>query len=110
MVGFPRTVEIGMLRITAGVLDRLACGDRHVALTLLGEVLERFRRRDWGELSSGDKKANDDELEHGGRILAVYSVRSVEREEVRIYLIQHVPFEDRESQPIETVALLPEEY
>lgn len=35
--------------------------------------LDRYYRRDWGEMSEGDKKANDWSLNHDERIVASYS-------------------------------------
>lgn len=110
MVALPRRVRIGLLLVTPGVLERVAGGDRQVALMLLGESIERFRREDWGDVDSGDAKANDVELQEGGRLLAVYHVKSaMGGEKVRIYVIQHIPF-DGEEPTNETTILLPEEY
>lgn len=110
MVGFPRTVQIGLLLVTPGVLERVAAGDRQVALMLLGESIERFRKEDWGDVDTGDAKANDLELQEGGRLLAVYHVKTaMGNERVRIYMIQHVPF-GSEPPTNETTILLPEEY
>jgi hypothetical protein len=111
MVGLPRKPRIGMLCVTDHVIEALSGGDRHVALTLLGESIERFRNGDWGDVDAGDSRANDVEMESGGRILAVYRVRDIGREkQVKIYIVHHVPFAGEEQTEGPTTILLPEEY
>ena len=47
------------------------------ALTVLSALdiataLDRHRTGDWGEVDTDDRKANDDALKHGDRLLSVY--------------------------------------
>jgi hypothetical protein len=37
--------------------------------------LERHQHGDWGNLGSSDKRANEDALKHGGRILSKYLLK-----------------------------------
>jgi hypothetical protein len=41
----------------------------------LMRCLERHANQDWGDLCSEDKKANDDAVRHGGRVLSSYELR-----------------------------------
>jgi hypothetical protein len=61
--------------------------------------LTRHANGDWGEVDEHDRKANEDALEHGLRVLSAYTLRTGER----IWIITEA---DRSS----TTILLPEEY
>ena len=65
----------------------------------LASYLHRHHCGDWGDLTDGDKRANEDALVHGDRILSCYKVGNGRR----IYIITEA---DRSS----TTVLLPEEY
>ena len=73
------------------------------AVMALGIDLASYMRRhhcgDWGDLTEEDKKANEDALVHGDRILSHYKLGGGRR----IYIITEA---DRSS----TCILLPEEY
>ena len=59
------TFPIGMLLATPGALAALnEAGQR------IGEFLCRHVARDWGELCDDDRRANDYDADHGGRLLA----------------------------------------
>lgn len=79
---------------TPGALDALARS---------GETPEKFLRRhvtgDWGELDAEDKKANEQAVRHGMRILSAYVTTTGEK----IWLITEA---DRSA----TTLLLPDEY
>lgn len=62
-------------------------------------ILLRHVQGDWGDLEDCDKKANDQALEHGGRLLSTYYTRLG----VKIWVITEA---DRSY----TTLLLPEEY
>lgn len=38
------------------------------------ECIQRHRQGDWGDLCDFDRKANDDALKHGDRILSAYTI------------------------------------
>lgn len=67
------------------------------------KCLERHIYCDWGEVSPEDKKANDDALQNGGRILSSYTVNGH-----KMWIITEAKNDSgfRES----TTVLLPEEY
>lgn len=68
-----------------------------------GYVLARHLRGDWGDLSDGDKKANDIAVRDGERILSAYDLPCG-----RIYCITDAKDDDGVRQV--TTLLLPEEY
>jgi hypothetical protein len=63
------------------------------------EFLRRHGNGDWGELSEGDRRANEQSLKEGSRILSAYSTSKG----VRLWVITEA---DRSS----TTILLPDEY
>jgi hypothetical protein len=63
------------------------------------EFLDRHVRGDWGEVSKGDARLNDDAVKVGERILSAYTTNAGER----LWIITEA---DRSS----TCLLLPEEY
>jgi len=101
-------LHLGELVATPGALAAIA-DDRDEAVQRLNrDILNRFIRKDWGDVSAGDRKANDDALAHGGRILAVYTIRKfADGYAVRLYVIREIV--DENGTPRTTV-LLPEEY
>jgi hypothetical protein len=61
--------------------------------------LQRHARGDWGDVDAGDKRANDADVDGGGRLLSAYTLS----DKTRIWIITEA---DRSS----TCILLPEEY
>ena len=82
-------VNLGQLVATPGFLST---GINPVGL------LERHQKGDWGSLDKEDKKANDEALKHGGRLLSAYKVGGI-----KVWVITEW---DRSV----TTLLLPEEY
>jgi len=68
------------------------------------EFLSRHMRGDWGCVSAGDGRLNDEAMTSGGRILSAYDTR----EGTRVWIITEAENEagHRES----TTILLPQEY
>lgn len=65
----------------------------------VGTYLLRHLTGDWGDMSEGDKKLNDQAVTEGEQIMSVYHLRTA----VKFYIITEC---DRSV----TTALLPEEY
>jgi hypothetical protein len=63
------------------------------------EYLARHLAGDWGDVDAGDWRANDEDLEHKGRLLSSYKLNTG----VKFWIITEA---DRSS----TCVLLPEEY
>ena len=85
---------LGQLVATPGALETLQEAGQSPT-----DFLSRHVRGDWGEVCDDDKRANDEALVHGARILSAYrTLRNV-----RIWVITE---SDRSS----TCILLPEEY
>lgn len=87
---------LGSLYATPGVmaLDQNG-GDDGPPLMLL---IQRHQSGDWGELCEEDRKANEDALSSGARILSAYTLNGT-----KVWIITEA---DRAS----TTILLPEEY
>ncbi len=66
--------QLGLVVITAVAEEQLlrALGDEEVGL-LLGRLLDRHVRGDWGDLESGDHEMNELAVESGDRILSRYN-------------------------------------
>lgn len=86
--------SLGSLVATPAALQALATAGQTPA-----EFLARHAAGDWGEVSPGDAKLNDQAVRDGERILSAYQTRNGER----IWVITEA---DRSS----TCILLPEEY
>jgi hypothetical protein len=65
----------------------------------MSNYLTRHANGDWGEIDEHDRKANEYALDHGLRVMSVYTLSSGER----IWVVTEA---DRSS----TTILLPEEY
>lgn len=85
-------VILGSLFMTPGVQTSVPHSDIISALC-------RHRDGDWGDVDAQDKRANDQALKHGSRLLSSY--RSIDG--VKFWVITEA---DRSS----TMVLLPEEY
>ncbi|MHB0957033.1 MAG: hypothetical protein ACYC6N_16715 [Pirellulaceae bacterium] len=68
------------------------------------DFLCRHARRDWGCVSSDDRRLNDDALECGARILSAYDTHLG----VRLWIITEAECDD--GQRINTTILLPQDY
>lgn len=84
--------DLGRLLSTPGALEALDP-------TEMQEFLRRHVTGDWGDCCPLDRNANDDALEHGGRLFSVYHTAKGEK----IWLITEA---DRSA----TTFLLPSEY
>ena len=82
----------GRIYMTPGI-------QRKLSMASISNALARHMAGDWGDLDEEDRKANDDSVRFGGRILSVY----VDRHQTRFWIITEA---DRSS----TTLLLPEEY
>jgi hypothetical protein len=91
--------EPGLLVGTPGCLEAFRQSGES-----LYDYFMRHRTGDWGELSDGDKQANDRAVKDGSRILSAYMLKSG----VKVWVITKAVNDDgfRES----TCFLLPEEY
>lgn len=93
--------QIGRLTITDGVREELGA---------LGinphEYLNRHQRGDWGDVSDGDRQANEDALRTGARIVSVYKVERLD--DKRFYII--TDGDDERGVRHATTILLPSEY
>ena len=70
--------SLGMLCATAGVAEQMRQDrDFHA---FVWQCLSRYREGDWGDMTSSDKRANDDAVACGdARILASYKGRAIPR-------------------------------
>jgi hypothetical protein len=66
----PGRFELGRTVMTPGVRDAM-----ERALNIPPEFLLRHKRADWGELDEEDKRANEEALVHGSRLLSAYRTR-----------------------------------
>jgi len=88
------TFPIGTLVSTPGALELV---ERLGASPF--DLLARHCRRDWGDLDDEDKRSNDHDLKHGGRLLSAYKMADGSK----VWIITEW---DRSV----TTILLPEEY
>lgn len=61
---------MGQLVFTRGVNDRVAYDAKFSKFVL--NSLAKYKVCDWGEMSEGDKKLNDEAVDSGDRIFAAY--------------------------------------
>jgi hypothetical protein len=83
---------LGQTVATRNALDTLHPEDVLIAMS-------RHASGDWGDLCEEDRQANEDALQHGGRLFSVYH----DREKTKFYIITEC---DRSY----TTVLLPEDY
>ena len=86
------TFELGAIYSTLGIKERLSGGQ-------ISQLLNRHARRDWGTCCEHDRKANEDALKAGGRIVSVYR----RADGLKVWVITEA---DRSA----TTVLLPNEY
>jgi hypothetical protein len=92
-----RTIPVAVIRLgrivaTPNVLQSLTEED-----ILMG--IQRHQAGDWGDLTRGDREANDHALRQGGRIVSAYNAASG----IRFWIIT-------EADRAVTTVLLPEDY
>lgn len=81
---------LGRVVATPGALD--------IPGSVIHAALDRHHAGDWGDVSPGDKAANDADLKHGGQLLSAYRWGAI-----KFWIITEA---DRSA----TTVLLPEEY
>jgi hypothetical protein len=86
--------ELGRVVATPGALEALRASGQSP-----GEFLRRYAGGDWGDVDAYDRRANEEALAHGGRLLSAYAAAGGQR----LWVITEA---DRSS----TCLLLPEEY
>ncbi len=89
-------MKLGALYLTHGVNDKVAA-DEHFA-KFVNESIRRHITQDWGEICEEDKRANNEALKYGERILSAF-----QRNKTKIWIITEA---DRSS----TTILFPDEY
>jgi hypothetical protein len=89
----PGPLPLGRILATPGALEMLSS-----AGTAPGELLERHRCGNWGELDEQDRRENERSLANGWRVLSSYRIG-----EDKVWIITEA---DRSA----TTILLPEEY
>jgi hypothetical protein len=87
-------LPLGRLVSTPGALEALARAGQSA-----GELIQRHRTGDWGDLVPEDREANDRAVVDGDRILSAYSLK----DQTKIWIIT-------ESDRSVTTLLLPDEY
>ncbi len=85
---------LGQVVATPGALAALQKAEQEPQ-----EFLDRHANGDWGDVSEGDKRENEDSIQHGFRIFSAYTTSAGER----IWVLTEA---DRSA----TTFLLPEEY
>ena len=91
--------DLGRTLATPGALAAL-----EEARQLPAELILRHSRGDWGDLDDDDKRANDDALRNGSRILSAYILGTG----TKIWIITEAA--DDKGRRSATTCLLPEEY
>ena len=87
-------LPLGQLLSTPGAIDAMAKAGQDPAL-----LLNRHRTGDWGDLGAEDRASNDFAVDHGERILSVFTLS----DGTRLWIITE---RDRSA----TTILLPDEY
>ena len=94
MINIPKRFLLGQIVATPAALKAIADSGQTPS-----DFLDRHASGDWGDVDDEDKKLNDDDLIHGGRVLSAYHTSKGEK----IWIITEA---DRSV----TTILLPEEY
>ena len=91
--------SLGRVFATPGAMEAIAESRETPA-----DFLARHVQRDWGSVSDGDARLNDDALENGSRILSAYETQ----QGVRLWIITEAA--DEAGHRAATTILLPQEY
>ena len=91
--------KLGKVVATPGALAFL-----ENAVVDLRRLLARHERGDWGDVSEGDKIANNEALKDGSRIFSAYKIKNEEK----VWIITEATGDD--GKRASTCALLPDEY
>jgi len=94
------TFSLGQTVATPGALEALARNETNGL-----EYLQRHASGDWGDLCAEDRKANDDALKTGARILSAYCLA----DDTKIWIITDATI-DEQGNRLATTLLLPDEY
>ncbi len=86
--------DLGQVVATPGALAALEAA--HCDLL---DLLRRHAEGDWGDVEPDDRRANDEAVQHGDRLLSAYTLSG----DVKVWIIT-------ESSRSVTSALLPDEY
>lgn len=63
--------ELGRMVCTRGIAEKM--DENSEFASFVNKSLAKYSKRDWGNTCDDDKKANDEAIKNGERILAVYS-------------------------------------
>ena len=91
--------SVGKLLATPAALEALEEANVDII-----DLVERHVAKDWGDLSDDDKRANDEALHDGSRILSAYILPT----DVKIWIITEAT--DDNGLRAATTVLLPSEY
>ena len=92
--------NLGPLVATPGALEALG---RNGSTGL--EYLQRHARGEWGDLCDEDKRANDDALRTGARIMSAYHLA----DDTKIWIITDAEIDEEHNRQATTI-LLPDDY
>ena len=95
----PASFSLGRIFATPGALEAIADSGETAA-----EFLARHMHRDWGCVSPGDARLNDEALQSGCRILSAYETQ----QGTRLWIITEAA--DESGHRAATTILLPQEY
>jgi len=93
-------LALGNIVTTSNLMNTLTeeLGDSGAVVREIAALLLKHSTGDWGTVDAEDKKANDDAVKHGGRLLSAYQIG-----EIKVWIITEW---DRSV----TTVLLPEDY
>ena len=74
--------ELGTIVMTRAINDEVADCDRMAKVVI--DALKRHADGDWGDLYESDKRANDDAVLNGDRILSAYKTGRTDDEKIWI--------------------------
>lgn len=69
--------ELGQIYLTKGIREYFSCD-----IVLVSQLVFRHGMREWGDLDAEDRKANEDAIKNGERIVSVYHTQ-----DEKIYVI-----------------------
>ena len=97
----PKFFSLGMIVATPGALTALERNGRNAS-----DLLKRHIANDWGGLCAEDKRANDEALLTGARILSAYTLP----DKTKLWIITDAVINEETGERQATTLLLPEEY